>query len=286
MGKSKNKMKKLFILMLFSASFMPCMAQYTPTVDTMHMVFGEERAVSCEMPRCVIAYIPASMTNVVDGTISITLWCDAPYDDSFFWDTAYWVFDIKDKLILDLVEHLNQVPYEVWETMFLLEIDITISQYGHGALAGLFMPISIPTFNVGELEGECSLSLNFASPNVIWLCENNVLYSILWSTGDTTLTTTAPAGDCWVMVMSPCGDTVVEYFHYDGIGESYYKEPFFSQFSNQICLLEDGELELYNALGQKLLGTREREFYLSTPGLYILRFRSVSGAIRTAKIVW
>ena len=153
MGESKNKMKKLFILMLFSASFMPCMAQYTPTVDTMHMVFGEEREFCCEMPRCVIADVPASMTGAVNGTISITLWCDAPYDDSFFWDTAYWVFDIKDKLILDLVEHLNQVPYEVWETVFLLEIYITISHYGNGLLARMFVPISIPTFNVGELGG-------------------------------------------------------------------------------------------------------------------------------------
>ncbi len=107
-----------------------------------------------------------------------------------------------------------------------------------------------------------------------------------WSTGDTIPSIEVlEEGTYSVTVFTEC-DTIHDSItiRYDGI-EECYKRPFFSQFSNQIRLLEDGEVEVYNALGQKLLGTRERELYLSTPGIYILRFRSVSGAVRTAKIV-
>lgn len=109
-----------------------------------------------------------------------------------------------------------------------------------------------------------------------------------WSTGETTPDIEVlEEGTYSVMVFTEC-DTIYDSItiRYDGVWFSdILEEPFFSQFGSQIRLLKDGEVEVYNALGQELPGTREREFTLNSPGLYILRFRSRNGAIRTAKIV-
>lgn len=107
-----------------------------------------------------------------------------------------------------------------------------------------------------------------------------------WSTGDTIpCIEVLEEGTYSVMMFTEC-DTIVDSvtIRYDGVIESA-KNPFFFQFGSQIRLLEDGELEVYNALGQRLLGTREKEITIAPPGLYVLRFRSIEGVNKTAKVV-
>ncbi len=113
--------------------------------------------------------------------------------------------------------------------------------------------------------------------------ESDYMY-YLWSDGTTGRTIDDPTiGDYWCKVSDGC-DTVIAYYSYDAVVESR-EEPWFSQFGSQVSLLEDGELEVYNALGQRLLGTREKEITIAPPGLYVLRFRSIEGVNKTAKVV-
>ncbi len=119
-------------------------------------------------------------------------------------------------------------------------------------------------------------SIYFAHPELV---------HFQWSAGDTTSTIhVEEEGTYSVMMFTGC-DTITDQvtIHYDAVTK-INQTLWLSQSGNQVRLLEEGETEVFNALGQKLLGTKEREFALN-PGLYVVRLRSRDGMVRTAKVV-
>lgn len=202
-----------------------------------------------------------------------------------------------DKVQLDLLPLLGEDILGLAQSIYFY-LYIGFSSGGSGAVSKEFIyffgnPARDPeNVSVEYHSTDSSLYLTFAP----WLeqvfyvfsdsWDTTTVFRPLWSTGDTTWTTKATAdGWYWISLSNDC-DTVVDSVYLDVTSSSETMEkPWFFQTGRQFSLLEEGEVAVFNMLGQKVLATRNKDFVLDKPGIYILTLNPKYGARRTAKIV-
>lgn len=280
---SEKIMKKLLLLWFVFVGFLPCMAQYhyEPTEDTLVIrladILPPPNNDICGHEPSVIKLIPTiNVWDVSFYTADLKISCyNGVHDKDFFEGTAGASIESQDIFI-----NISDLFYELESTM-------------PSNLEYLNCMVMVSTITIRDnynVDVDFNLWIDLLEARIIEvgnylkvIPESDYMYC-LWSDGTTERTIDDPTiGDYWCKVSNEC-DTVIAYYNYDAVAESR-QEPWFSQFGSQVSLLEDGELEVYNALGQRLMGTREKEITIAHPGLYVLQFRSIEGVKKTAKVV-